>query len=183
VSRVCLGSLSPMGPASGPGCRPGVGDAGWQPRAAAGWRCDPWMGQWRVRVPSGDGTVTAVFCGPRRPVGGREMLADVLSECPLGDLWASVGEDSNRLSGQRMKGGESTRGPTPTQNVPSSVDNCVDQSDLCTCICPGPSEPQSAAGVGGWLPAHPGSSFLLSPSAPWLRLGGQGVSMSGAQRG
>lgn len=89
------------------------------------------------------------------------MLVNIRSECPQGDLRVL----QTGSGGQQMKDGEkSVRGPTPTQNGLSSVDNCVDQSDLGMCISPGTSEPQSAPAMGGCLPAPLGSSF--SPSLP-----------------
>lgn len=50
-----------MGPASGPGCRSGMEDVGWQPSTTAGWLCDCWMGQWWGSVPLGDRTVMAIL--------------------------------------------------------------------------------------------------------------------------
>lgn len=93
------------------------------------------------------------------------MLVNIRSECPRGDLRVL----QTGSGGQQMKDGEkSVRGPTPTQNGLSSVDNCVDQSDLGMCISPGTSEPQSPPAMGGWLPVPLGSS--LSPSLPLHRV-------------
>lgn len=92
-----------------------MGDTGWQPSAAAGWLYDPGVGDRCVRLPSGDGTMTASSAGPAEL--WEHMRCWRASPCPRGVLWAFVREDSNRVGysvGLENEGWREHSGPPST---------------------------------------------------------------------